>query len=146
MAKIINLEQASKELQMRKNQKKKWAEKGSKMVPAKTRLTNGLLNTIAFMRIIDEAMTRLNATKQLSRDLELELMTSLRLGKKILHEFFALSEKEVDRIWKGIDDKFITKKATSLYKIVTKKIITSDEPAFSSGIKDMKMNFDETLK
>ncbi len=146
MGKIINFEKASKELLMGKNKKKKWAEKGTKMVSAKKKLTAGLLNVIAFMRIIDETMTRMKDTKQLSREVESELMTGLRFGRKILEEFFAMPKPEISRIWDSLDSKWITEKAMELYRDLTKKIIMSDEPAFHRGVKDLKVKFDETLK
>lgn len=110
------------------------------------KLNTGITSTVAFMVVIDQTIGELKKEGQFTKKLEIELVTGLRFGDKVLRQFFKLTNENVKEIWDSINKVWVEGKVKEMKKMILKKIITPEESSFQGEFSKMTMDFDSRLK
>jgi len=112
----------------KQNKPAKWATVAD---PAKKRLNFGISQTIAYMRIISETMSRLKVNKEMTPQLDLHLSSVFRAADMILKQFFKVSQNTIIETGNRVNPDFIDEKSRELVRSLTKRIVMPGEKEFN---------------
>lgn len=94
----------------------------------------GVGGTVVFMAII--ATTYRNWTKRggMSNNDKLELEVVFNCCKKVLIQYFKVSEKKIKEIWGKLPSNYVQKEANILYANMSRKIILAGDKRTAGGV------------
>lgn len=106
----------------------------SRVVPSRGIYNKGVKGTVLFMVIIASTYRKWTKMGGIPNMDKLELEVVFNSCKKVLIQYFKVSEKKIKEMWNMFDPKYVQREANRLYADMSRKIILPGDKRTAGGI------------